>query len=26
VPETKGLTLEQIGHFWLKQTGKKGKS
>jgi len=26
VPETKGLTLEEIGHFWLKQTKKKGKS
>ena len=22
VPETKGLTLEEIGHFWLKRTGK----
>jgi sugar porter (SP) family MFS transporter len=23
VPETKGLTLEEIGHFWLKQTKKE---
>jgi len=22
VPETKGLTLEEIGHFWLKRSGK----
>jgi SP family xylose:H+ symportor-like MFS transporter len=25
VPETKGLTLEQISQFWLKQSGKKRK-